>query len=87
MTTINSSQTITNAKAPNIGVVPTPPLRAQKVEKDILDISGAKAPDEIKKAGNKKKKPANIVSYLWFGAMSIWTAVMASDLIKLIKKH
>ncbi len=73
---------------PKIGVVPTPPKVSGGISKDTLEIATAKTPEDLQKAGLKKKKsPINIINYMWLGVGAISATVAANEFLKLIKKH
>ena len=84
---ISNTNTQMTFTPPKVGVVPTPP-KTEGISKDTLEIANAKAPQELKNAGIKKKKsPINIVNYLWLGVGLISSAIAGSEVLKKKKKH
>lgn len=75
-----------NKPANGIGVLPTPPALKSAVSQDTLEITNAKAPEDIKNAGKKRKGPVGFINFLWLGVASICSAVAIKDILKLFKK-
>lgn len=75
-----------DGKKPYVGVLATPNL-STRAENDTVEITNAKAPDDIKRLGNKKRiSPIGFMNVLWLGSSAIIAAVAAGDLVKYLRK-